>query len=266
MKTNSSEKRGGYRFLAGLQASLSLGSDEFDCRAVDIHRKGVMLEGTFEARPDRWAAVSLRSPSEDLHFIGRGRVTHVSKNEDNGNTRVGIQFEELAAEQQENLGLLVSRVVEGMNPAALAHLSRDASLAEIREALHGIPLAHKIMMAQRALPADRGFLLHDESNRVVEALCRNPQLTMPEVVKILRVPTLLPTTLELLSRDSRWNDNEEIKITIATHPRVTLPVAERMVKTLSLAGIRKIIRRPGLNPALKDKIVQSVPHKQLQGW
>ncbi len=89
---------------------------------------------------------------------------------------------------------------------------------------------------------------------------------MPEVVKILRVPTLLPTTLELLSRDSRWNDNEEIKITIATHPRVTLPVAERMVKTLSLAGIRKIIRRPGLNPALKDKIVQSVPHKQLQGW
>ena len=83
---------------------------------------------------------------------------------------------------------------------------------------------------------------------------------------LLQLPTLLSTTLELLSRDSRWSSNEEIKITIATHPRVTFPVADRLVKTLSLLGIRKVIRRPGLNPAIKDMLVQRIPHKQLQGW
>ena len=113
---------------------------------------------------------------------------------------------------------------------------------------------------------ERNFLFHDASNLVIEALCRNPQLTMPEVIKLLRIPTLLPTTLELLSRESRWSSTEEIMIMIATHPRVTFPVADRLVKTLSLLGIRKVIRRPGLNPAIKDQLVQSIPHKQLQGW
>jgi len=162
--------------------------------------------------------------------------------------------------------LLISRVIEGMSPGPLADLKRDASIEEIRAALDKIPLAHKITAAQRALPLERSFLRRDESSQVIEALCRNPQLTLPEVMEILRLPTLLPTTLELLSLDSRWSSNEEIAIIIATHPRVTFPVAERLVGTLGIVAIRKVIRRPGLHPAIKAKLVQSIPHKQLQGW
>jgi len=266
MSQKPAEKRGGYRFLAGLKATLTLGATENVCQAVDLHRAGLMLEGTLGAKEHSHVGVSLRSTSEDLNFEGRGRVTHVSLDEETGVTRLGIEFESLDSDQTENLELLVARIVEGMNPAPLAHLSRNASIEEIFDSLSKIPTAHKITVAQRALPLERGFLLHDGSCHVIEALCRNPQLTMPEVVRILRIPTLLPTTLELLSRDSRWNSNEEIKIAIATHPRVTFPVADRLVETLSLLGIRKVIRHPGLNPAIKDKLVQSVPHKQLQGW
>ena len=35
---------------------------------------------------------------------------------------------------------------------------------------------------------------------------------------------------------------------------------------LSLVGIRKVIRRPGLDPAIKTKLIQRIPHKQLRGW
>ncbi|MCH7779994.1 MAG: hypothetical protein IH848_04045, partial [Acidobacteria bacterium] len=125
---------------------------------------------------------------------------------------------------------------------------------------------HKIMVAQRAVLDERSVLRHDDDDQVIEALCRNPQLTMPEVVQLLRLSTLLPTTLELLSCDSRWNSNAEIKIAIATHPHVAFSVADRLVRTLSLVAIRKVIRRPGLNPAVKTRLVQSIPYKQLQGW
>ena len=47
---------------------------------------------------------------------------------------------------------------------------------------------------------------------------------------------------------------------------MTFLVAERMVKNLSLVAIRKVLRNPGLNPAIKAKIVQSIPGKRLQGW
>ena len=225
-----------------------------------------MVEGTFCADEHSEAGISLRSTSEDLEFEGHGRVAYVSLDERTGRTRLGIQFESLGDDQTENLELLIARVVEGRNPAPLAHLSRDASIEEIRDALRKIPAVHKISLAQRALPHERNFLRHDDDNEVIEALCRNPQLTMPEVVQLLQIPTLLATTLELLSGDSRWSSNEEIKITIATHPKVTFPVADRLVRTLSLVAIRKVIRRPGLNPAIKTWLVQNIPHKQLQGW
>ena len=266
MSQPPSEKRHGYRFFAGLRATVTLDSGEIPCQAVDLHRAGVMLEGEFEAKEQTRARISLSSNSEDLQFQAYGQVTHVSTNDETHATRLGIQFESLDSDQTESLELLVARVIEGMSPAPLAHLPRDATLGEIHEALNKIPTAHRITVAQRALPLERSFLFHDDSRHVTEALCRNPQLTLPEVIKILRLPTLLPTTLELLSRDQRWNRNEEIKIMIATHPRVPYPVADRLVQTLSLPGIRKVIRRPGLNPAIKEKLVQSIPHKQLQGW
>ena len=152
MSKNPSEKRGGYRFLAGLKATVTLGTTEIPCQAVDLHRAGVMLEGTFGAEENSQASISLRSTSEDLHFQGHGRVTHVLPDEETGATRVGIQFEALDSRQTENLELLVARVVEGMSPAPLAHLARDASIEEIREALSKIPTAHKITVGQRALP------------------------------------------------------------------------------------------------------------------
>jgi len=266
MSDDPPQKRHGYRFLAGLKATITFGASESPCQAIDLHRSGAMVEGSFGAKEKIMVGISLSSTAEDLRFEGRGRVTHVSHNEENGLTRVGLQFESLNSTESESLELLVARVVEGMNPAPLAHLARDASAEEIREALGKIPTAHKITVAQRALPLERSFLFHDDNGQVIEALCRNPQLTMPEVVHVLRRPTLLATTLELLSCDQRWNSNEEIKITIATHPRVTFLVADRLCRTLTLLGIRKVIRRPGLNPAVKNRLVQSVPHKQLQGW
>lgn len=266
MSEKPDEKRIGYRFLAGLKASVTLESTAIPCQAVDLHRAGVMLDGVLDAVRDSAAFVSLSSSSEDLRFECRGRVTHVERNDETGRTRIGIQFDALDDSRRQNLEYLVARVVEGMSPAPLAHLSRGASVDEIREALKSIPLAHRITVAQKALAPERKFLFHDDSNLVIEAMCRNPQLTLPEVLRVLRIPTLLPTTLELLSRESRWTGNEEIKIMIATHPRVTFPVADRLVRTLSLPGIRKVIRLPGLNPAIKDRLVQTIPHKQLQGW
>lgn len=259
-------KRGKYRFLAGLNATLTLGTAEIPCEAVDLHRGGVMVEGTFCVEKYTEAGISLSSTSEDLGFEGHGRVTHASVDEQTGRTQLGIQFESLDADQTENLELLIARIVEGRNPAPLAHLSRDASIEEIRDALSKIPAVHKITLAKRAQLHERNFLCHDDNKEVIEALCRNPQLTLPEVVQLLQIPELLPTTLELVSRDSRWNSNEEIKITIATHPRVTFQVADRLVRTLSLVAIRKVIRRPGLNPAVKTRLVESVSRKELQGW
>jgi hypothetical protein len=266
MSNSPPDHRAKHRFLAGLKATIQLGDGSFSCQALDFHRQGVMVAGEFDAEGHVDAAIRLVSTAEDLSFEARGRVAHVSRNAENGQTKLGIEFDTIAADQDEALELLLSRVIEGMNPAPLAHLDKGASIGEIRDALSKIPLPHRITFARRALPPERAFLRHDESPQVIEALCRNPQLTRGELLQLLKLPMLLPTTLEALSRDQRWTSHEELRVEIAMHPRVPFPVAERMIEDLSLVSIRQLIRRPGLKPALKDRLVATIPHKQLQGW
>ena len=266
MNDPSSDHRANYRFLAGLKATLLLGDGCFSCQATDLDRKGVMVEGDFEAEGHAEATIQLASATEDLRFQAHGRVAHISTNTENGHTKLGIEFDSIPADQNEALDLLQSRVIEGMNPAALAQLDRGASIIEIRDVLSKIPLPHRIMLARRAQTPERAFLRHDESPQVLEALCRNPQLSRAELMQLLKLPMLLPTTLEVLSRDPRWTSHEEIRVVIATHPRVPFPVAERMIEDLSLVNIRQLIRRAGLKPALKDRLVATIPHKKLQGW
>ncbi len=114
--------------MAGLKATLKLGTTEIPCLAVDLHRSGVMLEGTCGAVENAMAVVVLQSTSEDLRLEGRGHITHLSLHEETGHMRVGIHFESLDSDQTEILELLVARVIEGMNPAPLAHLSRNQTL------------------------------------------------------------------------------------------------------------------------------------------
>ena len=254
------------RFLAGIKASVGFETKPVACQAVDLHRQGVLVEGEFDKQTRSEATIHLESTAGDLTLETRGKVAHVSENPETGKTRLGIEFGSLAKDQQETLERLLSRVIEGTHPAAFAQLDRNASEAEIRDALSKVSLAHKITLAQRAQLLERRFLMHDDVPLVIEAICRNPQLTEPEVVNVLRRNDILPTTLELLSRDSRWTSSEEFRIAIATHRHVTFLVAERMVKNLSLVAIRKVLRNPGLNPAIKAKIVQSIPGKRLQGW
>jgi hypothetical protein len=247
-------------FLAGLRAKLRFDGKMGSCETIDLSLVGGLLSGGFPAIEGSEVTLTLSSSSGDLEFEADARVTFQSE------TQLGIEFGQLNETQKSSLEALLSRAQEGIRPASLESLDRDSSTADIKAALKKIPIPHRINLARRATLLDRGFLVHDESPQVLEALARNPQLIQQEVVQLLRLPTLLPTTLEVLSRDARWMSSEELKITIATHPRVTFHVAERLVKTLSIVGIRRVIRRPGLNPAIKQKLVQTIPHKQLQGW
>ena len=247
-------------FLAGLSAQITLDGQTVHCETLELRSDGAVFEGSFSIAESPKVGVLVQSDAGDLELAVQARITSFKSG------TLKVSFNGLNEQQQHVVDSIRSRAMEGMLPSAIGGLERGASIAEIKEALSKVPLSHRVNLARRALHLDRSFLRHDESSQVLEALARNPQLTQQEVVQMLRLPHLLPTTLEVFSLDPRWQASEEVKITIATHPRVSFSVAERLVRTLTIVGIRRVIRRPGLNPAIKQKLVQSIPHKQLQGW
>ena len=153
---------------------------------------------------------------------------------------------------------LVARVLEGVSPAPLATLHPASTPAEIRIALEKIPVHQRVSVAKRAMAQERQYLKHDLNPRVLEGLARNPNTHAEEIKALLRLPEHLPVTLEVISRDPRWQRNEEIRLAVATHPRVPLETAERLIEAMDKRQRQKALQASGLNPVIRERLVRKL--------
>ena len=254
-------KRGKSRFLAALPAVLHHEGEDLPCAADDLSRSGVLLHGEMALPTTPDIEITISTPTGDRSVRVAGRVMHAHAEPDSEDVRLGVQFEALSDEQTETIDLIVSRVVEGMAPAALDGIDPRAPLAEIRTALGKITAAHRVSLAARCGPKERAILKYDPDPHVLEALVRNPNVNLPEVKALMRRSDLLPSTLEIVASDVRWLGDEELKITIATHHRVTFTTADKVVRRLNDLAIARLIQRQGLQPGVKQKLMIKLSRK-----
>ncbi len=256
MSDEHSEGNRASRFSAGLPASMQLDGREHPCRAHNLSRTGVLLIGEIPLPDVTEIRFTVASASGDLRIATEARVVHVEKNPDGSGNCVGLEFGEFNENDRGTLESLVSRIVEGMAPAFLENLPEKATTAEIRAALEGVPLAHRIALAKRGQRKHRELLLQDPHLQVIDALVRSPNLLLHEVVIVLRMPNILPHTLAAIAKDARWKSNERARILIATHRNTPLAAAEEVVSGLPPRAVQKVLEAPGLPPALKSKLLR----------
>jgi len=242
--------RAASRFLAGLSAIVRLDDRDYPCQAGTLSRHGVDIAGELPPRLPGHVSLTLASAAGDLEFTAVARVVQIREG-DEGTCVVGVEFPPLGDADQGILDALLARVIEGGTPAALANLSTGASPQEARRALEAIPVAHRISLAVRAQPRERSFLRHDPIPQVLEALARNPMTSLTEVRTLARTRHITPAALEIIAEDPRWRTNEDLRIILASHPNVAVPLAWRLAATLSDAGLDRLLRQPGLNTPLR---------------
>ncbi|MBZ5639500.1 MAG: PilZ domain-containing protein [Acidobacteriia bacterium] len=249
----------GYRFQAGLPAVLFEAGGEHPCTAIDLSRTGVLLVGELEAPAGPQVEFTIRSQAGDLEQRFAGRVIRVGTGVKGEGTRIAVEFLPLDPRGKDILESLLARVMEGLAPASIEALRPGAPPNEVRQALNSVPLAQRIALAARAGPREREFLRQDQHPQVLEALARNPNLLLAEARALATVVHVTPSTLEVLATDPRWSQDEEIRIFIATHPQVPIPLAESLAARLEPPALRRILSRPSLNALLRDKIVKRLP-------
>jgi len=254
------EKKRAARFSAGLPGSIQIEGRDFPCQATNLSRSGVLMIGEVAVSPASEVWISVASPSGDLRLTTIARVVRCTRDpEHGGKTSVGLEFLPLRGEDKPTLEALVARVVEGVSPAALQDIPDKATPQEIRAVLNRIPLPHRAALATRGGPKEREILIRDSNLLVIDAMSRNPGLLPHEVMSILRMPSLLPQTLDTIARDSRWAGSEPLMIRAATHRATPLPTALALLNRLPHATLKKIIRAPDLHPALRTKLLSRLP-------
>ncbi|HXV77539.1 MAG TPA: PilZ domain-containing protein, partial [Candidatus Polarisedimenticolaceae bacterium] len=158
------------RFLAAVPAALLCGGGSFPCSAHDLSYAGTLLEGEIPIPEAPEIGLTLCSAAGDIELRLSGRVAHAHRLDDSRTVRLGVQFDRLDGDQREALERLLSRVVEGMAPAAIEAIDENASIDEIRAALALITTAHRTALASRCGPRERKLLRYDTDPHVLDGL------------------------------------------------------------------------------------------------
>jgi hypothetical protein len=169
---------------------------------------------------------------------------------------MALEFVDMDDSKRDAIEVFVARLLEAPAATSFEHLKPGASPQDVKKALEAIPLAQRISMSSRAPLKDREILRLDSNPAVLEALVRNPGLGVEEARALAASAYLLPGTLELLAIDLRFKDDEALRMAVAVHPRVSLATAEKVTAALKAPQIRKLLAKPGLSQALRDKLLR----------
>jgi hypothetical protein len=241
------------RFRAGIHVEVEAGGQTIECAAENISRTGVLLVGPLPAPPTDRLEFTVNASTGNLKVPLSGRVVRVEPNPEGG-LRVAVEFIDMDKPKHDALEALLARLLQTPVAGPFDHLNPGSPPQEIKKALETIPLPQRIALSSRAGPKEREVLRLDTQPAVLESLARNPSLTIAEARLLAGSAYLMPGTLDALANDLRFRDDEELRMTVATHPRVSMSTAERVTLDFKVPQLKKLLARPGLNQLLREKL------------
>jgi len=239
------------RFKAGIPAVVHYRGRDYPCRAFDLSRSGVLLQGGIPWPADDQIDFRLDTPVGDRQLELVGRVVRIHEIEGDEETAIALEFKPQGAGEERLLESILQRVIEGHSPVLLGEINPGDTVEQIRKKLEQIPVAHRVGLATRSsIPHEREILRGDPDPGVLDALSRNPNVLEVEIRLLLKNKLLLPRTLAQIAADSRWLRNYDLLALAIAHHRATLPMAEKHLGRMPPPELQKLMRKPGVSPAL----------------
>ena len=251
---SDSPPRHGYRIRKGVHAELNTGSRTIECEAQNLSRSGVLLVGDLQGQPEETLELALIPPTGSLTLRLSGRVIRVEPDPGGEGVRMALEFVNIDDSRRDAIEVFVARLLEAPATSSFDHLKPGAPPQEIKKTLEAIPLAQRIAMSSRAPLKDREILRLDTNPAVLDALVRNPGFGVEEARALAASAYLMPGTLDALANDLRFKDDEAVRMAVAVHPRVSLPTAEKVTAGFNVPQIKKLLAKPGLSQALREKL------------
>ncbi len=121
------------------------------------------------------------------------------------------------------------------------------------------PLERRLL-APKADRTERALLTQDADSQVLNALLKNPRITIDEVVRVAKSPFITYQTVDLMLKTSQWSSSYELRIALIHNPKTPQVFALRILPFLPESEIRVIARGAATSMALKTAAL-----KKLQG-
>lgn len=123
-----------------------------------------------------------------------------------------------------------------------------------------MPFAKRVIYATRAGLSGRTVLMQQPTPLLLLYLCKNPTITLPEVIHIAKMPNIDALVAEyiasMIHSNAQWALNEELKLALAGNSKTPIGTALALITHLSTRGLRQLCKRGELRGTLKQAAVK----------
>ena len=126
------------------------------------------------------------------------------------------------------------------------------------EELRAMPRAQKLILAARADRATRVLLIRDVDPQVLFYVCKNPRITLDEILEITRLATLNAQVADLIATSAQWMQNEQVKLNLVQNPKTPTPTALKLISGLNIRHLQAMAKSWNIRPQIKQAALKIV--------
>ncbi len=138
--------------------------------------------------------------------------------------------------------------------AAPAAAKRLAPIDELR----AMPRPQKLILCGTADRATRVLLMRDVDPQVLYYLCKNPRITLDEVLEITKLATINGSVADLIAGTSQWIASEQVRLNLVLNPKTPTPTALKLIGGLNIKHLQAMAKSFNVKPQIKQAALKLV--------
>jgi hypothetical protein len=127
--------------------------------------------------------------------------------------------------------------------------------------IRSLSRTQKLLLALRAERYERKVLSKEPDPEILLYLCKNPKITLDEILYIARSGSLNGPVAEIIARNAAWIQSETLRLTLIENPRTPVPLALRLIPALGEKNLRTVARNWNLKTPIKQAALRLVIQK-----
>jgi hypothetical protein len=133
-------------------------------------------------------------------------------------------------------------------------VKRQSRIDELRE----MPRAQKLILAGKADRATRILLIRDVDPQVLYYVCKNPRITLDEILEVTRLGTLSAQVADLIATSGQWGQSEQVKLNLVQNPKTPTPTALKILPGLNIRHLQTMAKSWTVRPQIKQAALRLV--------
>lgn len=124
--------------------------------------------------------------------------------------------------------------------------------------LRAMPRPQKLILAGKADRATRMLLIRDVDPQVLFYVCKNPRITLDEILEVTRLGTLNGPVAELIASTAQWVQVEQVRLNLVQNPKTPTPTALKLLSGLNIRHLQAMAKSWSVRPQIKQAALKIV--------